>query len=121
MLSLGKLCQVSQIGVQDLQSEQTLRAIEGVCVCLPVMARAIEGLTYLQSKFRSFRSAVDDRLDIVDAQFRLVGLCKDIIGSHPQYTLQTVEHQVEVLKEHLAPNLSNRPAFAQVGICVHHD
>ena len=76
MLSLGKLCQVSQIGVQDLQSEQTLRAIEGVCVCLPVMARAIEGLTYLQSKFRSFRSAVDDRLDIVDAQFRLVGLCK---------------------------------------------
>ncbi|KAH9819025.1 Non-repetitive/WGA-negative nucleoporin C-terminal-domain-containing protein [Melampsora americana] len=86
MLSLGKLCQVSQIGIEDLKSEQTLRAIE----------------------------AIDDRLDIVDAQFRLVGLCTDIIGSHPQYSLQTIDNQVEVLKDNLAPNLSTRPAFAQL-------
>ncbi|KAG0146483.1 hypothetical protein CROQUDRAFT_671107 [Cronartium quercuum f. sp. fusiforme G11] len=86
LLSLGKLCQVSQICIEDLKSDQTLRAIE----------------------------AVDDRLDIADAQFRLVGLCTDILNSQPQYSLQNIENQVEILKEKLASNLFTRPAFAQL-------
>ncbi|CAH7685697.1 Non-repetitive/WGA-negative nucleoporin C-terminal-domain-containing protein [Phakopsora pachyrhizi] len=86
MLSLGKLCQVAQIHVEDLKSEQTLRAIE----------------------------AVDDRLDIVDAQLRLAGLCSSILQTQPQYSLQTIDGQAVTLVKHLATNLDNRPAFRQL-------
>jgi hypothetical protein len=59
-------------------------------------------------------SDVDDRLDILQAQLRLCEQCKTILESQPQYSLFSLEQQIEVLTQHLAPNLDNRPAFKQV-------
>lgn len=87
MLSLGKLCKVAQIDEgENLDSEKVLQEVE----------------------------SVDDRLDILQAQLRLSDQCKAILESQPQYSLLSVEQQVEVLTEHLAPNLADRPAFKQL-------
>ncbi|MBW0480464.1 hypothetical protein O181_020179 [Austropuccinia psidii MF-1] len=86
MLSLGKLCQLAETHAMDLSSEKTLRDIE----------------------------VVDDRIDIVDAQLRLCGLCNSVLNSQPQYALQPIDQQARVLREHLAHNLVNRPAFQQL-------
>lgn len=87
MLSLGKLCQVAQIeGVEHMDSERILRDIE----------------------------TVDDRLDILQAQLRLSDLCQSTLESQPQYSLFSLDQQTEVLRQHLAPNLVDRPAFAQL-------
>ncbi|PLW07853.1 hypothetical protein PCANC_24721 [Puccinia coronata f. sp. avenae] len=87
MLSLGKLCKVAQIDEgEHLDSEKILQEVENV----------------------------DDRLDILQAQLRLCEQCKTILESQPQYSLFSLEQQIEVLTQHLAPNLDNRPAFKQL-------
>ncbi|POW17915.1 hypothetical protein PSTT_00093 [Puccinia striiformis] len=48
------------------------------------------------------------------AQLKLSDLCKYILESQPQYSLLSLEQQIEVLRQHLAPNLIDRPAFGQI-------
>ncbi|KAH9465346.1 hypothetical protein Pst134EA_013234 [Puccinia striiformis f. sp. tritici] len=87
MLSLGKLCQVAQIDeAGQIDQEKILQDIE----------------------------VVDDRLDILQAQLKLSDLCKSILDSQPQYSLLSLDQQIEVLRQHLAPNLVDRPAFGQL-------
>ncbi|WAQ86497.1 hypothetical protein PtA15_7A223 [Puccinia triticina] len=87
MLSLGKLCQVAQIDDgEHLDSEKIFQDIE----------------------------IVDDRLDILQAQLKLSDLCKSILESQPQYSLLSLDQQIDILRKHLAPNLADRPAFGQL-------
>ncbi|KAI9622802.1 hypothetical protein H4Q26_015086 [Puccinia striiformis f. sp. tritici PST-130] len=51
---------------------------------------------------------------LLKAQLKLSDLCKYILESQPQYSLLSLEQQIEVLRQHLAPNLIDRPAFGQI-------
>ncbi|KAI9627190.1 hypothetical protein H4Q26_017508 [Puccinia striiformis f. sp. tritici PST-130] len=116
MLSLGKLCQVAQIDeAGQIDQEKSYKILKVNYITL--LCDTITSQNYTRwIKLVTIWSflVVDDRLDILQAQLKLSDLCKSILDSQPQYSLLSLDQQIEVLRQHLAPNLVDRPAFGQL-------